>query len=288
MGFLSRLFGADKDNDGSYGEARENENRMSLDELTRGYEASHDESSSVQRDDDSPRTVILDSFGCNKIAVIKVVRGLTGLGLKEAKELVESAPTKLPPFSTLEEAQDACDQLAEVGASARIADLSVEYVLTGWEGPLRSDAPEGEIVVLESFGRNKIAVIKVVRELTGMGLKEANEFVESLPHELAFPTLSKARRACSKLMSAGAAVYVGGDDEPVEPFEQPVHRVVIESLGRNKIAVIKVVRGLTGMGLKEAKEFVETLPHELTFSTASEANRARRKLEEAGALAHLR
>ena len=143
-------------------------------------------------------------------------------------------------------------------------------------------------MVLESFGRNKIAVIKVVRELTGMGLKEAKEFVESLPHELAFPTLSKARRACSKLMSAGVAVYVVGDDEPIESFEQPVHRVVVESLGRNKIAVIKVVRGLTGMGLKEAKEFVETLPHELTFSTASEANRARRKLEEAGALAHLR
>ena len=41
------------------------------------------------------------------------------------------------------------------------------------------------------------------------------------------------------------------------------------------------------MGLKEAKEFVETLPHELTFSTALEASRARKEFEEAGASAYI-
>ena len=287
MGFLSKLFGANKDNDGSYGESAETKNRMSLDDLTCGNEASHVEPSSVHHDGDESRTVILDSFGCNKIAVIKVVRGLTGLGLKEAKELVESAPTVLARFSTHEEATDACDQLLAVGASARVEGFPLEHAVSEWRGLLFSDAPEDKIVVIESFGGNKIAVIKVVRELTGMGLKEAKEFVESLPHELVFPTLSKARRACSKLVSAGATAHVVGSEEPIESFEQPVHRVVIESLGRNKIAVIKVVRGLTGMGLKEAKEFVETLPHELTFSTALEASRARKEFEEAGASAYI-
>ena len=120
MGFLSRLFGAGKDNDGSYGEARENENRMSLDELTRGYEVSHDESSSVRHDGDESRTVILDSFGCNKIAVIKVVRGLTGLGLKEAKELVESAPKAIVEGATKDDAEAAKAKLEEAGAKVTL------------------------------------------------------------------------------------------------------------------------------------------------------------------------
>ena len=64
--------------------------------------------------------VLLNSFGENKVAVIKVVRTLTGLGLKEAKDLVEGAPNVVKEGSSKEEAEDVKKQLEEAGASADI------------------------------------------------------------------------------------------------------------------------------------------------------------------------
>jgi large subunit ribosomal protein L7/L12 len=97
----------------------------------------------------------LEECGPNKIAVIKVIREHTGLGLREAKDLSEAAPCVL----------------AEWDDAARMerfrADLEAVGARTG--------------AVLEDCGPNKIAVIKVVREYTGLGLKEAKELVESAP-----------------------------------------------------------------------------------------------------------
>ena len=59
----------------------------------------------------------LTSFGSNKIAVIKVVRALPSLGLKEAKDKVESAPTVLLEGAKKEDAEDAKKQLEEAGAT---------------------------------------------------------------------------------------------------------------------------------------------------------------------------
>ncbi len=64
--------------------------------------------------------VVLSSFGANKVAVIKAVRALTSLGLKEAKELVESAPTNVKEGVPKEEAEEAKKQLEEAGASVEI------------------------------------------------------------------------------------------------------------------------------------------------------------------------
>ncbi|WP_295402482.1 50S ribosomal protein L7/L12 [uncultured Thiocystis sp.] len=64
--------------------------------------------------------VILSSFGANKVAVIKVVRALTGLGLKEAKDAVEGAPTTLKEAVSKAEAEDAKKQLVEAGATVDI------------------------------------------------------------------------------------------------------------------------------------------------------------------------
>ncbi len=60
--------------------------------------------------------VVLTGIGDKKIQVIKVVRAITGLGLKEAKELVESAPTKVKEGITKDEAEQFKDKLEEVGA----------------------------------------------------------------------------------------------------------------------------------------------------------------------------
>ena len=64
--------------------------------------------------------VMLTSFGDNKIKVIKAVRGITGLGLKEAKELVDGVPSKLKEAVSKEEADAAAEQLKEVGASVEV------------------------------------------------------------------------------------------------------------------------------------------------------------------------
>ncbi|MEZ6120898.1 MAG: 50S ribosomal protein L7/L12 [Pirellulaceae bacterium] len=64
--------------------------------------------------------VVLTGFGDKKIGVIKEVRGVTGLGLKEAKELVEGVPSKLKEGVSKEEAEEIKKKLEEAGASVEI------------------------------------------------------------------------------------------------------------------------------------------------------------------------
>ncbi|MCW8903228.1 MULTISPECIES: 50S ribosomal protein L7/L12 [Sedimenticola] len=64
--------------------------------------------------------VVMTSFGANKVAVIKAVRGLTGLGLKEAKEAVEGVPTTLKEGVSKDEAENVKKELEEAGAAVEI------------------------------------------------------------------------------------------------------------------------------------------------------------------------
>ncbi len=64
--------------------------------------------------------VVMSSFGANKISAIKAVRAITGLGLKEAKGMVESAPVKVKEGVSKEEAEEARKQLAEAGAEVEV------------------------------------------------------------------------------------------------------------------------------------------------------------------------
>jgi len=64
--------------------------------------------------------VVMSAFGDNKVAVIKVVRAVTGLGLKEAKDLVEGAPSTVKEGVKKDEAETIKKQLEEAGAKATI------------------------------------------------------------------------------------------------------------------------------------------------------------------------
>ena len=64
--------------------------------------------------------VVMSSFGSNKVAVIKVVRAVTGLGLKEAKEMVEGAPSTVKEGAAKDEAEDIKKQLEEAGAAVEL------------------------------------------------------------------------------------------------------------------------------------------------------------------------
>jgi large subunit ribosomal protein L7/L12 len=64
--------------------------------------------------------VVMSSFGSNKVAVIKAVRGITGLGLKEAKEMVEGVPATVKEGAEKAEAEEIKKQLEEAGASVEL------------------------------------------------------------------------------------------------------------------------------------------------------------------------
>jgi large subunit ribosomal protein L7/L12 len=64
--------------------------------------------------------VVLTSFGDKKVAVIKAVRSITGLGLKEAKDMVEGAPTTIKEGASKSDAEDLKKQLEEVGATVEL------------------------------------------------------------------------------------------------------------------------------------------------------------------------
>jgi len=71
-------------------------------------------------EEQSEFNVVMTSFGENKVGVIKVVRALTGLGLKEAKDMVEGVPATVKEGVEKAEAEDVLKQLKEAGATAEL------------------------------------------------------------------------------------------------------------------------------------------------------------------------
>ena len=85
-------------------------------------------------------------------------------------------------------------------------------------------------------------------------------------------------------VSAAAAVAVAGGDAGAAAEEQSEFDVVMTSFGEKKVAVIKAVRGATGLGLKEAKDLVESAPKAIKEGVdKAEAEELKKLLEEAGA-----
>ena len=82
--------------------------------------AAGDSEDSASGDEQTEFEVILQGVGDNKIAVIKAVRSITGLGLKDAKDIVEGAPKSLKESVSKEEADDMKNQLEEAGASVEL------------------------------------------------------------------------------------------------------------------------------------------------------------------------
>jgi large subunit ribosomal protein L7/L12 len=79
--------------------------------------------------------VVLTGFGDKKVGVIKAVRAITGLGLKEAKDLVESAPAPVKEGVAKADAEEFKKQIEEAGGSAELKYIGFCYVRTGGTGP---------------------------------------------------------------------------------------------------------------------------------------------------------
>ena len=108
---------------------------------------------------------------------------------------------------TLLEASELVKMIEEEFGVSAAAPAAVAMAMPGAEGGAAEEEKTEFDVVLEGFGDNKIAVIKVVREITGLGLKEAKAAVESAPAAiLEAQPKDKAEEAKAKIEEAGGAV----------------------------------------------------------------------------------
>ncbi len=116
---------------------------------------------------------------------------------------------------------------------------------------------------------------KLVEEISALTLIEASELVKALETKLGVS-------AAAPVAMMGAMPTAAAEVEEVE--EQTEFTVVLADFGLKKINVIKVVRELTNLGLKEAKDLVESAPANVLEAVGKEvAENAKAKLEEAGA-----
>ena len=122
---------------------------------------------------------------------------------------------------------------------------------------------------------------QVLEFISNMSVLELSEMVKELEEKFG---VSAAAAAVAAAPAAGGAA--GGEAAAEEKTE---FDVILTSFGDKKINVIKEVRGITGLGLKEAKEFVESCPKAVKEGVSTEeAEEIKKKLEEAGASAEIK
>ena len=125
----------------------------------------------------------------------------------------------------------------------------------------------------------KLTTEEIVDALKEMTLLEASELVKAIEE-----TFGVSAAAPVAAVAAAPAAGAAAEEEEKTDFD-----VVLEGFGDNKIAVIKVVRALTSLGLKEAKEVVEGAPKAVLEGAKKEdAEAAKKQLEEAGATVTLK
>ena len=122
---------------------------------------------------------------------------------------------------------------------------------------------------------------QVVEFISNMSVLELSEMVKELEEKFGVSA------AAAAVAAAPAAVGAAGGEAAAE--EKTEFDVILTSFGDKKINVIKEVRGITGLGLKEAKEFVESCPKAVKEGVSTEeAEEIKKKLEEAGASSEIK
>ena len=115
-------------------------------------------------------------------------------------------------------------------------------------------------------------ITKLGDEIAGLTLKEAVDLADYMKHTYGIEP------------AAGGAVVMAGGGEAAEEEEQVEFDVILETIGQTKIQVIKAVREVTGLGLKDAKALVDQAPKAVKEkATKEEADALKIKLEEVGA-----
>ena len=119
-------------------------------------------------------------------------------------------------------------------------------------------------------------------KLVNLTVKEVNELAQILKDEYGIEPAAAA-------VAVAAPAAGGGDDAPVAEAVQTAFDVILKEPGGAKLAVVKLVKDLTGLGLKEAKDLVDAAPKEVkTGVTKEEAESLKKQLEEAGAVVEVK
>jgi large subunit ribosomal protein L7/L12 len=128
----------------------------------------------------------------------------------------------------------------------------------------------------------KISTEDWIEELKGISVLELSERIKALEEE--FGVSATAVAAAAPAAAAGGGAEAGGGEE-----ESSTVDVVLTEVGGQKVPVIKVVRGATGLGLKEAKALVDAAPGPIKEGVErDEADKLKSELEEAGATVELK
>lgn len=123
---------------------------------------------------------------------------------------------------------------------------------------------------------------KLIEQLEGMSVLELNELVEALQEKWGVSAAAPVAVAGAPATGAPAAAAEAAE-------EKAEFDVLLQEVGDQKIQVIKVVRELTGLGLRESKELVDGAPGEVRKAVSKEeAEQAKAKLEEVGAKVEIR
>ena len=122
---------------------------------------------------------------------------------------------------------------------------------------------------------------KIVEDLSSLTLMEAAELTKMLEEKWGVSAAAPVAMAAMPGMAAGGDAGDGAEEK--SEFD-----VVIKEVGPKKINVIKEVRALTGLGLKEAKEVVDSMGTVMEGAAKEAAEEAKSKLEEAGAVIELK
>ena len=126
---------------------------------------------------------------------------------------------------------------------------------------------------------------EIIEAIKQMNVVELSDVVKALEEE--FGVSAAAPVAVAAAPAAGGALADGGSD--AGPGDQSEFEVSLKDIGPNKINVIKAVREVTSLGLREAKELVESAPTAIKEGIAKEeAEEIKGKLEEAGASVELK
>ncbi len=123
----------------------------------------------------------------------------------------------------------------------------------------------------------KITKEDVIKYIEGMTVLELSELVKELEEKFGVT-------AAAPVAVAAAGVPAGGEAAAAQAEEKTEFNVVLKGVGDKKIQVIKEVRAITGLGLKEAKDLVEAAPSNVKEGvTKEEAEEIKKKLEAVGA-----
>ena len=124
---------------------------------------------------------------------------------------------------------------------------------------------------------------ELLETIKGMSVLELADLVKALEEEFGITAAAPVAVAAAPAAGDGAAAVAAADEEQTE-FD-----VNLQEIGPNKINVIKAVREVTALGLREAKELVESAPARVKEAVAKdEAEGIKAKLEEAGAVAEVK